>query len=152
VCTDIAQGLRSFVDADTGEPVVKSVARIDQLFAEGRRRNQLPDIVVRWADTPAARHRQIVSSHYGSIEWPTPGRNPDGRSGDHRSEGFLIASGRAIEPGSCIENAHILQLAPTVCALLQVEKPAQMGDPLPLCLSTALNSINAHGKDGSARA
>jgi predicted AlkP superfamily phosphohydrolase/phosphomutase len=132
LCTSIAQGLSSFVDADTGEAVVDGVVRTDQLFPETPRRNNLPDIVVRWTDSPASRHRQIISSRYGAIPWPTPGRNPDGRSGDHRSEGFLIATGKAFEPDSRINNAHILQLAPTVFDLLDVPKPAQMRDGLPL--------------------
>jgi predicted AlkP superfamily phosphohydrolase/phosphomutase len=128
LCTAIANGFSTFVDADTGEPVVESVMRIDQLFSQARRRNNLPDLVVRWAASPAANHREIVSSQYGSIPWPTPGRNPDGRSGDHCAEGFLLAAGHAIEPGSRIAEAHILQLAPTVCTLLDVPKPAQMCD------------------------
>jgi len=126
LCGDIVEGLNTFVDADTGEQVVESVMRSDQLFAHGRRRNNLPDLLVRWASSPAANHRALVSSRYGSILWPTPGRNPDGRSGNHRPEGFLLAAGDSIRPDSQIENAHILDLAPTVLALLDIPKPAEM--------------------------
>lgn len=126
LCATIAEGLGTFVDADTGEPVVDSVMRIDRLFTHGPRRSHLPDLLVRWAASPAARHREIVSSRYGSIPWPTPGRNPDGRSGEHRPEGFLLAVGDGIAPDSRIENAHILHLAPTVCSLLEVPKPTSM--------------------------
>jgi predicted AlkP superfamily phosphohydrolase/phosphomutase len=126
LCVEIIKGLSTFIDADTGEPVVESVIRSDQLFRQGARLNNLPDLLVRWASSPAANHRAIVSSSYGSIPWPIPGRNPDGRSGNHRPEGFLIAVGDRIQPGSQIKDAHILDLAPTVYALLDLPKPAEM--------------------------
>lgn len=126
LCADITEGLRTFVDADTGKPVVDKVTRCDQLFTEGVRRNCLPDLIVRWASSPAANHRAIVSPRYGSISWPISGCNPDGRSGNHRSEGFLLAVGEGIRTGSQIKGAHIIDLAPTVCALLGVPKPAEM--------------------------
>ena len=126
LCTEIIEGLSTFVDADTGEPVVESVMRSDQLFSQGSRQNNLPDLVVRWASNPVANHRAIVSSSYGSIPWPVPGRNSDGRSGNHRPEGFLIAAGGRIHPGSQIKDAHILDLAPTVYALLNLSKPTEM--------------------------
>jgi predicted AlkP superfamily phosphohydrolase/phosphomutase len=126
LCEDIIEGLNTFVDADTGERVVENIIRSDQLFAHGRRRNNLPDLLVRWTSSPTANHRALISSRYGSIPWPTPGRNPDGRSGNHHPEGFLLAAGDRIRPNLQIENAHILDLAPTVLALLDIPKPSHM--------------------------
>jgi hypothetical protein len=132
LCAEICEGLATFVDADTGEPVVASLMRIDRLFAHGTRRDHLPDLIVRWAESPAAGHRAVVSPRHGSIPWPTPGRNPDGRSGEHRPEGFVLAVGDGIRPASRIENAHILDVAPTVCSLLGVPTPPRMcGTKLP---------------------
>ncbi|HLD94743.1 MAG TPA: hypothetical protein VI703_11135, partial [Anaerolineales bacterium] len=51
-----------------------------------------------------------------------PGRNPEGRSGNHFPEGFLIATGKGIKEGA-ISDAHILDLAPTILNLL--------GQPVP---------------------
>jgi predicted AlkP superfamily phosphohydrolase/phosphomutase len=139
LCDRIAQGLLTFVDADTGKPVVDRVLRIDELYPEGARRNHLPDLIVRWADTPVAAHRALVSPLYGTIEWPTPGLNPDGRSGNHRPQGFFIAAGEGVRQGSPGEGAHIMDLAPTVYALLRVAQPPEMrGKVLPL--TTANNS------------
>lgn len=126
LCAGIIEGLYTFVDADTGEPVVEDVIRSDRLFMQGVRLNNLPDLIVRWATSPAANHRAIVSPRYGSIPWPMPGRNPDGRSGNHNPKGFLIVVGNRIKPGSQIRNAHILDLAPTVYALLDLPKPTEM--------------------------
>ena len=126
LCAEIAEGLGTFIDADTKQPIVDRVVRSDQLFPPGPRRDRLPDLIVRWADTPAAQHRAIVSARHGEIRWPTPGRNPDGRSGEHRFQGFVLASGTGFPSDSRIDEAHILDLAPTVCSLLGVPTPAGM--------------------------
>jgi predicted AlkP superfamily phosphohydrolase/phosphomutase len=126
LCSEIAAGLFTFIDPDSGSLVVKCVRRGDQLYPEVTNRRDLPDLIVRWNTTPAVNHQAVVSSHYGSIPWPTPGRIPDGRSGHHVPEGFLIATGSHIQPASQIENAHILDLVPTVYSLLDAPRPAKI--------------------------
>ena len=125
LCEAIKEGFGTFVDAHTGNPIVKSVVRSDKLFAAGCRLDCLPDLIVLWSSSPAANHRVITSAQFGNIRWATPGLNPDGRSGNHRPEGFLLAAGRQIKPHSRIDDAHILDLAPTVYALLNLNKPAK---------------------------
>jgi predicted AlkP superfamily phosphohydrolase/phosphomutase len=122
----IAEGLRSFNDADTGAPLVADVVRSGDLFPAGRRRDLLPDLVVQWMAGPAARHRTIRSDGLGTIRWPTPGRNPDGRAGNHRGEGFLLAAGDGFPESGDAGTADIRDLAPTVCALLGVPPPWPM--------------------------
>lgn len=126
LCDEIADGIASFCDADSGEPLVAEITPAAQLFGPGPRTGDLPDLVVRWSDTPAARHRAVRSPRYGRIDWPTPGRNPDGRAGNHRGRGFLLAAGDRIAPGSLEADAHIVDLAPSACALLGVEPPFAM--------------------------
>ena len=127
----IADGLRSFRDADTGAPLVADVVRSEDAFPAGSRRDLLPDLVVLWADRPAARHQAIRSDGLGAIPWPTPGRNPDGRAGNHRGEGFLVAIGAGFDEDADAGSADIRDLAPTVCALLGVPTPWPMeGRPL----------------------
>ncbi len=131
LCAEIAQGLRSFRDADTGEPVVASILRPHQVF-EGERLEDLPDLIVNWVDSPAAAHRAVVSPEFGEIPWPTPGHNPEGRSGNHRWQGFLLLAGGDVKPGP-IENAHMLDLAPTILTMLDQPVPAEMeGRVLPV--------------------
>ena len=131
LCDEIAAGLASFVDADSGEPVVAEIGRRDDLFGAGDRRDHLPDLVVRWSERPAAAHRQISSPRHGRIAWPSPGHVASGRAGNHRPTGFLLAAGDGIAAGRSIENGHILDLAPTVHALLDLPVPAAMrGRPL----------------------
>ena len=127
VCTQIAEGLLGFVDSDSGEPVVREVRRADELFPTGGRRDALPDLIVRWAASPCASTRAIESPRFGRIPWPTPGKNPNARSGNHTAEAFVVAVGDGIEPGSSVNaEAHILDLPPTILALLGEEAPPYM--------------------------
>jgi predicted AlkP superfamily phosphohydrolase/phosphomutase len=95
LCRRIAAGLESFVDAETGAPVVSQVLRAEEALAPGLRSSALPDLLVRWSETPACRHRVLHSPKLGSVPWPVPGRHPDGRSGNHRGQGFLLGAGQA---------------------------------------------------------
>jgi predicted AlkP superfamily phosphohydrolase/phosphomutase len=127
----IADGLRTFVDEDTGEPVVNMVGLREELFPGGCRGKHLPDLIAQWSLTSAARHRRIVSPRFGALDWPTPGHHPEGRSGNHRSNGFLFAAGDRIPAGGTIEGAGVLDLVPTVYALLGLRPPPEMqGRPL----------------------
>ncbi|MBU1190283.1 MAG: alkaline phosphatase family protein [Gammaproteobacteria bacterium] len=132
LCTRISEGLLSFVDADSGEPIVHDVVRSSEIYPQGKRRDDLPDLVVKWAHTPAAAHRAIRSDRYHvSLPWPTPGHHPSGRSGNHRPHGFLVATGPGIAPGTILEKAHILDLIPTVLDILGLAAtPVQKGRAL----------------------
>ena len=76
----------------------------------------------------------LVSAQYGEIAWPTPGRHPEGRSGNHRPGGFLIAAGDALGVGVAETEPCVLDLAPTVYNLLGLPVPGHMhGRPLFRC-------------------
>lgn len=131
LCEELVSGLAGFVDADSGEPIVSEVVRSDQLYKGGTRVEELPDLIVRWSPTPASSHRRIVSPKHGAIEWPTPGGHPDGRSGNHRGEGFLLAGGEGVSPGVSLEGANIVDLAPTVFSMLGLPpRPEWVGSVL----------------------
>jgi predicted AlkP superfamily phosphohydrolase/phosphomutase len=135
LCERIAEGLRSFVDADTGRPVAEDVERIDRLYPFGAHRDELPDLLVRWCSTPASEHRAVVSPVFGRIDWPTPGSHPDGRTGNHRGEGFLLARGGGALPGGSIEGGHIADLAPTIFRLFGLPPhPDWTGAALPFSI------------------
>jgi predicted AlkP superfamily phosphohydrolase/phosphomutase len=121
LCQQIVQGLKTFVDADSGQPLVKEIIYSRDVYS-GRRLDWLPDLILNWVDTPAHEMRAAYSPLYGTIPWPTPGRNPEGRSGNHGAIGMLLVSGKGIEPGPLAE-VDILDLAPTILSLL--------GQPLP---------------------
>jgi predicted AlkP superfamily phosphohydrolase/phosphomutase len=132
---EIEAGLLTFVDADTGERLIKRIGRGNELYPEATHRRVQPDLILDWNDSPAYRHRAITSPTYGTIDWPEPGHPLDGRSGHHVPGGWLVAAGPHIAPASRIEGAHSHDLNATIHALLEVPRPAEMrGRPLPeLC-------------------
>lgn len=125
LCRDIAEGLGTFVDTDTGEPLVREIARVDRIFPAGPRRDRLPDLLVDWTPTSVLTRREVRSPRFGTIAWPDPGRPPDGRTGNHRTEGFLLAAGEGFRPGDRVQG-DILDLAPTVLALLGLQPFPEM--------------------------
>ncbi len=120
LCRRIEAGLRSFRDAATGAPLIAEVCRSRDVFPPGERMDRLPDLIVRWDESSAAPHEAIVSPELGRIERATPGRVPNGRSGNHRTTGFLIARGSGIAPGGRLPpGADILDIPPTALARLR---------------------------------
>lgn len=124
LCEQIAVGLRSFHDSDSGEPLVSEIGFAEDIFPQGPMRQHLPDMVVRWQPSSASKHRRLVSDRYGSIDWPTPGAHPLGRSGNHCREGFLIAAGAEFGAAPLPGNADIMDLAPTALDILGLPKRA----------------------------
>jgi len=124
LCEQIANGLKTFHDADTGESLVSEIGFADNIFPPGPMRQHLPDMIVRWQPSSAAKHRQLVSERYGSIDWPTPGTHPLGRSGNHCREGFLIAAGAEFSAVPSPGAANIMDLAPTALDILGVPERA----------------------------
>lgn len=139
LCDRITEGLLSFRDTITGEPVVASVERVDRVFGDGPGIDLLPDLIVRWPDTPADAHVSVESPLYGVVRRSTPGRVPNGRSGNHRPEGIFIAAGDRIPrtegPGI---RADVLDLAPTVLSMLGEDVPRELdGKAIPELVEAA---------------
>ena len=126
LCQQIIAGLESFVDADTGVPIVDRAARVDEVIAPGERSHLLPDIIVRWAEFAAHDRRAITSPQYGRIPWPTPGRMPDGRSGNHQPHGFWLTNNPADASSITSQAESTADIAPTVYTLLDMPVPDQL--------------------------
>jgi predicted AlkP superfamily phosphohydrolase/phosphomutase len=138
ILSEIEKGVSSFVDADSGEPVVKRMARGNQLYPESRSRKVQPDLIIDWAETPARLHRALTSLRYGTILWPNPGKPLDGRSGHHVPAGWLLAVGEQIGRGTTLPRLHTHDLNATIHALLGVPQAEGMrGQALPELVGTA---------------
>ncbi len=140
LAAEITEGLRSFVDADSGQPVIADIKSPAELFSAGTHRDLLPDLIVQWNFTPVAEQRRIVSARFGAIDLPLAGKNISGRGGNHRPHGFLIGTGPGIQPGT-IEGHHIMDLAPTIYELLGQTPPDSMqGQAIALGATAAARS------------
>jgi predicted AlkP superfamily phosphohydrolase/phosphomutase len=131
---ELAADLLAVVDPRSGRPLVGRVARSAELF-DGPALELLPDLLVEWNDNgptpnsatgPAA--GAVVAARspkIGSISalnrWP--------RTGEHRPDGLVAAIGPGIQPARLPEQS-LLDVAPSILALLGVEPSAMDGRPI----------------------
>lgn len=109
-------------DPDTGRPLVRGVLRSVDVYS-GTRLDALPDLLIDWERsapiTGAASDRiGVVRGEYTGV-----------RSADHRPGGLLLARGPGIRPGT-IDDVAVVDLAPTICALLDAPLLDVDGKPI----------------------
>ncbi|MBN1582541.1 MAG: alkaline phosphatase family protein [Anaerolineae bacterium] len=121
-CEQVTKALQSLTDAN-GRPLLDRIIRTkqgDQTNSNGQYADQGPDL-------------HIVLDGYRYISCPlfaTDGhiisKQIRGDSGSHRQHGVLIACGPHVRAGAQIQDARIVDLAPTVLHLMGHTIPADM--------------------------
>ncbi|MBA3607967.1 MAG: alkaline phosphatase family protein [Chthoniobacterales bacterium] len=127
--SDIIAKLAELKDPRTGKPVINRVYRRDEIF-HGPFAKEGADLVLDWwsenslfstqpsfpeeTDKPALVIREHKPS--ASSEW----------GGTHRLEGIIVGRAAALQRGATIENARLIDLAPTLLHLLGVSVPEDM--------------------------
>jgi len=122
VIEQLISDLHELKNAETGEAVVKQVLRSDQLF-EGPYLNDLPDLNVVW--NTCSPIRAVSSPRTGTVSDSYYGR----RTGDHREFGYLWIQGPDARPGPLGRQPAIMDVGPTLAALLECELPNVEGVP-----------------------
>lgn len=104
-----------------GRRAAECVYRMDRVFP-GSERPHLPDLVVTW--DPAARVLgEVESAAVGRVQGPGGYEVAPYYTGNHRPNAFVAGRGPGIAPGAVPADGHILDLPPTIFALLGVEPP-----------------------------
>jgi predicted AlkP superfamily phosphohydrolase/phosphomutase len=116
---EVKAGLLEIAHPQTGEPLVERVFEAEELY-HGPHVRHAPDLTVVLKDW---RFRTIGLHDFTTNQVISPAFGP---TGDHRMEGILIAEGPAFRPGATPRHADLLDIAPTVLALLGVPVPADM--------------------------
>jgi predicted AlkP superfamily phosphohydrolase/phosphomutase len=123
VCDEITQHLYDLKDARSGKPIIKKVVRTRENPLDQDPGLPNADLVVVMADCPSD---VVDSPAFGRI-----GPVPYHRTGGHPPQGFLIAKGPGIAPGSQLPEGHIVDLPPTILKLMGVPIPEYCeGKPL----------------------
>ncbi|MGE0813582.1 MAG: alkaline phosphatase family protein [Vicinamibacterales bacterium] len=135
ICEELRERLRTLVNPATGAPAVAHVWIRDDIFA-GPRREELPDVIVQWADD--APITALAAPDLGRVE----GVNPDPRTGTHSTRGFLLASGSGV-PAGLRGRAHLADIAPTVLRLAGVRGPAVAGSGLPALAAAPQSDVSS---------
>jgi hypothetical protein len=107
---------------------VASVDRVADAFGSGDRVHQLPDLIVRWVDTPATELEGLRSPRFGEVRRRGVG---SGRSGNH-TEGdawalIVPGSGRHAEPS---RPPRLEDVAATAVAMTGGPLDGMVGEPL----------------------
>lgn len=122
VCDEVEALLRGMRDARTGTPMVQRVVRPRTDATRDDPKLPDPDLLVLWTAQPT----DVVDTPCGRI-----GPVPYQRTGSHVERGFLLASGPGIDDASVPQDAHALDLAPTILSLMDAPLPAHLeGRPL----------------------
>jgi predicted AlkP superfamily phosphohydrolase/phosphomutase len=133
LCAELARGFLSFRDSETGAPIARCVYRQHELApTDAPSRDRLPDLVVEWGEVSPIHSRRITSDRYGELRWSADNRIPSGRAGNHRPQGWFVATGEGIRPQQ-VDGHTILDLLPTACEWLGADLEGRLpGRPIPL--------------------
>jgi predicted AlkP superfamily phosphohydrolase/phosphomutase len=122
-CGFLAMNFLALKDPLTGRPLVSEVVRVAERFP-GPHASAFADLLVIWnADAPI---RSVASDAIGVIGDELP---PD-RSGNHRPGGWFVVAGPGLKHGEVGTQAAIVDLAPTVGAILSVDLADIDGAPI----------------------
>ena len=123
LCEEITELLYDLKDGRTGKPVIKHVAKTRKFPTDDDPKLPDADLVVLW-DKPAT--DVVDSSQLGRV-----GPLTHCRAGGHRGEGFLMAKGPGIVPGSDLPKGEVVDLPPTILNLMNAPLPDYFeGKPL----------------------
>ncbi|MDJ0556291.1 MAG: alkaline phosphatase family protein [Microcoleaceae cyanobacterium MO_207.B10] len=135
LCDELSEKLYALKDARKGIPMVKKIVRPRKDPSERNPKLPDPDLIVVWQDDYAT--DVIDSPDYGRFGPVIPYRG-----GSHRAEGFILACGPEVDTGVDLSGAHVLDLPPTILALMEAPIHEHLeGKPLPLVKNKSLNEL-----------
>jgi predicted AlkP superfamily phosphohydrolase/phosphomutase len=132
--------LHALKDPQTGDPVVARVYAQSEIFW-GPFIDDAPDIAFLLAEN----YKALGTLEFASNRVVEPAF---GNSGDHRMDGFVGMLGHAIKRGVTVENANIMDVAPTILYLMGLPIPSDMDGQVltgPLSEQLLMSSEIRHG-------
>lgn len=127
----LTEQLRGLVNPHNGRHAAERISVVDEIF-RGPRRADLPDAVISW--DLAARVLDEIEAPIGRIRKQPGYAVSPFYTGNHRATAFVLGQGPSVNSAGAAVNGHIVDLAPTVLALLGVTPPTHFeGRPLQMC-------------------
>jgi len=111
-----ALGLR---DPASGDAVIRAAYKREELY-HGARLSNAPDIILH---TDRSKYVSFGHADFGSNQLVEPSI---GQTGHHTMDGIVILRGAGIPAGTQITGANIIDIAPTVLALMSLPIPSEM--------------------------
>jgi predicted AlkP superfamily phosphohydrolase/phosphomutase len=122
---EISDGLMTFQDLGGG-PAVAGVDRAADHFP-GLRTELLPDLVVRWSDTPGYPIEGVRSGRYGEVRRRGAGK---GRTGGHTADAWVLVVPGASRARAPRGRPRITDVAATAYGYFGIDAPDVDGEPL----------------------
>lgn len=116
----LADALREVVDIDSGRPLVRAVVDAEDVLTR-RDGDRFPDLFVEWER--ASLVERVWSPRTGTVVVPYA----HWRTGDHVDRGLVIATGPGVRPGRRATPMSLVDVAPSICAALDVPLPGAEG-------------------------
>ena len=129
----LIEQLEEWRHPDTGERIVEKAYRREEVYS-GACLEEAADIIVHWAEKEGYTYAFKVSSKSKEGTW-TEAIDPNkpegmafftGKSGSHRDDGIFLAHGPGIVQGKEVDDAQIIDFAPTILHMLDVPTPEHM--------------------------
>ncbi len=115
--TRIMERLREVIDPSTGRRLEVDICRKEDVY-NGPYVDDAPDIFVFMKDGKCLMQKEIHHRGFFHRAYKS--------SGTHRPEGMFILKGRGIRPGQRIEDARIVDIAPTLLYMMGLSVPEDM--------------------------
>lgn len=131
LCDEIIGHLEDWHNPDSGEPIIARAWRREELY-QGPFVDKAPDIILELAldDGYAYTCQSSLGRSGPHLRRLTPaeyiGAKGQSMNGSHRPEGILIMAGPGVRPGQRLVGANLMDVAPTILALLSQATPIEM--------------------------
>jgi predicted AlkP superfamily phosphohydrolase/phosphomutase len=112
------------VNPHNGRIAAQQAVCTDDVFP-GAQRSHLPDLVINW-DIEARVLAELTSDRCGTVSKEAGYQTAPYYTGNHRPAAFVLARGPLLPEGNSFTGGHIVDLAPTLLALLGVAAPRHM--------------------------
>ena len=125
ICESLLDAARSMTNPANGRLAAAHVHKTVDLYS-GPCTGNFPDVIIDW-DPQAKVTTSLATSRCGVVASDHAGYEVTPYyTGNHRGNAFVVAQGRSVPAGSVLENASILDLAPTILAHFGVAVPQHM--------------------------
>jgi predicted AlkP superfamily phosphohydrolase/phosphomutase len=125
LCEDLYQTVKDMINPANGKQAAHTVYKTDDIY-QGPCRSHMPDIIINWNEA-AQITTALLTEKYGLVRsnGPAYALTPY-YTGNHRPNAFTLAIGPDIPPGAVLNDASILDLAPTILTSVGIEAPDYM--------------------------
>ncbi len=116
---ELTQALHQLRDPATNQPMIEKIYRREEIYT-GPHLNEAPDL---FCIPRNLRYSAFGLLQFPSNKWLEPTYD---RTGGHRMDGILMLRGPGVRSGHRLDSSDIVDLAPTILALMGVPVPSDM--------------------------